>query len=345
MAKKRRKGKIIGRLILLALVAFSVFIYMKFFRSNTGDFKETTYIYLKKDAQYENLIKQIKKENVVRDLSSFESMAKTMNLQANIHPGKYKFKQGMSNYTMIKKLRSGDQEVVKIVVNKLRTKKQIAEHLADKIEANPKDFLQLFDDNEYLKQFDLDSNNVQCLVMPYTYDVYWNTSAADVMEKMAKAYRRFWTNERKQKAKSWGLSQSEVITIASIVDEETNQNDEKGNVASVYLNRIKKGMKLQADPTARFGYGDFTIHRVLNKHIRHKSPWNTYVVEGIPPGPICTPQPSSITAVLNAPKTDYIFFCAKEDFSGYHNFATNGAEHEANARKFREAMNKRGIRR
>lgn len=345
MAKKKGITKLVGWLLLLAVLGFCTVVYQKLFKANTGKFSEEAFVYLKNDATYDDLMKQLKREKIVEDIKSFESMAHEMNLEGNIHPGKYRFIPGMSNYRMIRKLRSGDQEVIKIVVNNLRTNKQIAEHLAEKIDATPQQFTTLFNDNEYLEKFGVDSNNIQCITMPYTYEVYWNTSADEVIKKMVKAYRRFWTNERKQKAAGLGLSQTEVITVASIVEEETNQNDEKGNIASVYLNRIKKGMKLQADPTARFGYGDFSIHRVLNKHIRHNSPWNTYRVEGLPPGPICTPQPNTIDAVLNAPETDYIFFCAKEDFSGYHNFAATGEEHEQNARKFRQAMNQRGIRR
>ncbi len=344
MSKGKKVGKVVGYLILLLLLSGGVYVYQEFFKSNTGSFENSASIYLKKDATYDTLISQLKQENILADLASFDGLSKQMSLRDNIHPGKYTFTTGMSNYSMVKKLRSGEQEIIKIVVNKLRTKSQIAEHLAAKIEIEPTDFQSLFNDNNYLEQFGLDSNNIQCIVMPYTYDVYWNVSALEVLEKLATAFKRYWTTERKEKAKKMGLTVPEVITIASIVDEETNKNDEKGNVASVYLNRIKKGMKLQADPTARFAYGDFSIRRVLNKHLQYASPWNTYYTAGLPPGPICTPQPSSIEAVLNAPNTEYIFFCAKEDFSGYHNFATNGTEHEANAKKFRDAMNERGIR-
>ncbi len=317
----------------------------RFEAANTADFGEKAAIYLKNEASMDDVLAQMKENNILNDLGSFEALAEGSNLSSNIHPGKYIIKQGMNNHDIIHLLKSGKQEVVRIVVNKLRTKNHIAKHLAKKVATDSATFIQLFADSNFLKPYGINTNEVQSIILPLTYDVYYNTEPKEIFDKMFKAYKRFWNDERKAKAKKLKLSLTEVITIASIVDEETNKKDEMANVASVYLNRIRKGMKLQADPTARFAYGDFSIKRVLNKHIRYDSPWNTYKVEGIPPGPICTPKPESIDAVLENKQTDYIFFCAKEDFSGYHNFAKNGAEHEANAQKFRKAMDERGIRR
>ncbi len=332
--------------------AFSALVVIFFFGScarfqsgNTNDFGKQTAIYLKTDASIEDIYKELKERHVLVDFDSFQEMAESSNLGENIHPGKYKIEQGMNNYEIVKLLKSGKQEVVKVVINKLRKKEHIARHLAKKVSTDSASFMKLFADSSFLNKYGINTNEVQCIVMPYTYDVYWNSTPVEIFDKMHKAYKRFWNESRKEKAAKLKLSQAEVITIASIVDEETIKKDEMANVASVYLNRIRKGMKLQADPTARFAYGDFSIKRVLNKHIRFKSPWNTYLVEGIPPGPICTPSPDAIDAVLENKQTEYIFFCAKEDFSGYHNFAKNGTEHEKNADKFRKAMDARGIRR
>ena len=312
---------------------------------NTAAFGKKAAIFLKTDASLSDVFTQMKEHHILVDMASFQERAEAMNLAENIHPGKYVITQGMNNYDIIKLLKSGRQEVVKIVINKLRKKEHIARHLGKKVATDSATFMQLFADSNFLKSYNINTNAVQSIMLPLTYDVYYNTSPKDIFDKMFKAYKRFWNEDRLAKAKKLNLSPTEVITIASIVDEETNKKDEMANVASVYLNRIRKGMKLQADPTARFAYGDFSIKRVLNKHIRYDSPWNTYKVEGIPPGPICTPKPECIDAVLENKQTDYIFFCAKEDFSGYHNFASNGTEHEANAQKFRKAMDARGIKR
>ncbi len=334
-----------NRLLLLCSTALFLGGCARFASSNTADFGDHVSIYLKDHAKIEDVFTQMEKHNVLIDLESFKEHAAGMQLDQNIHPGKYKIIQGMNDYEIINLLKSGKQEVVKVVINKLRTKAHIARLFAKKTATDSTTFMNLFNDNNFLKPYGIDSNQIQCICLPLTYDVYWNIKPDALLDKLYKAYKRFWNDTRKAKAKRLNLTESEVITIASIVDEETNKRDEMENIASVYLNRIRKEMKLQADPTARFAYGDFSIKRVLNKHIRFNSPWNTYKVKGIPPGPICTPSAVAIDAVLANKQTDYLFFCAKEDFSGYHNFASNGAEHEANAKKFRKAMDERGIRR
>ncbi len=317
----------------------------RFAASNTADFGEKKHIYLKTDATIEDVYQELKEKNIVKDFASFQEMAESSNLSENIHEGKYKITQGMNNHDIVHLLKSGKQEVVRVVVNKLRKKEHIASRLSKKIATDSATFMKLFSDSTFLAPYGINTDELQAIVMPYTYDVYYNSTPRELFDKMYKAYQRFWTADRKAKAEKLKLSQVEVVTIASIVDEETNKKDEMAKVASVYLNRIRKGMKLQADPTARFAYGDFTIKRVLFKHLRFDSPWNTYKYAGLPPGPICTPQPVAIDAVLENLQTDYIFFCAKEDFSGYHNFASNDVEHEKNAQLFRKAMDERGIRR
>lgn len=327
--------------LFLALTLFSG--CARFEAANTANFGDQTHIYLKPDATLDAVYAQLKEQKVLNDFESFKELAASSGLADNIHEGKYKITQGMNNYDIIKLLKSGRQEVVRVVINKLRKKTHIARHLGNKFAADSATFMKLFSDSNFLNRYNINTHQVQTIVMPYTYDVYWNSTPTELFDKMYKAYNRFWNDKRKAQAAKLNLSQAEVITLASIVDEETNKKDEMEDVASVYLNRIRKGMKLQADPTARFAYGDFTIKRVLNKQIHFKSPWNTYQVEGIPPGPICTPRVECIDAVLANKQTGYIFFCAKEDFSGYHNFAATGAEHEANADKFHKAMDARGI--
>jgi len=240
-------------------------------------------------------------------------------------------------------LRSGRQTPVKLVINKLRTKKDFIHYVSSNLEADSLVLQQMLNDNVYLSQFGLDSNTAMVAVMPDTYEFWWNTTADKAYRKFEKYYAKFWTAERKSKAQQLGLSPVEVTILASILEEETNYNKEKPLIASVYINRLKHGMKLQADPTAKYAYGDFTLRRITSALTSLASPYNTYFTAGLPPGPICTPSKKSIEAVLNAPATDYLYFCAKEDFSGAHRFAKTYQEHQKNAHLYQEALNNRGI--
>jgi UPF0755 protein len=328
---------------LLLIVAIAAFMAPKYIKSNTADFGEKKYFYVPTGSTYESLKASLKNEGLLKDISSFEKVASGMNLNKHVNAGRYEFTQGMSNYSIAKMFRSGNQKPVKLVLNKYRTKKDLISKIAKELEADSLSLSALMNDNSYLSTFDLDSNTSIAAFTPNTYEFYWNSDAKKIFNKISKAYQAFWTDDNKAKAKALNLTPAQVFTLASIVDEETNKKDEKGNVASVYLNRLQRGMKLQADPTAKFAYGDFSIKRVLNKHIEFPSPYNTYYTEGLPPGPICNPSKSSVEAVLNAPKTNYLFFCAKEDFSGHHNFASSDVEHMANAKKFQAAMDARNI--
>ncbi|WP_282457309.1 endolytic transglycosylase MltG [Chitinophaga sedimenti] len=189
----------------------------------------------------------------------------------------------------------------------------------------------------------MNPNTAMAAVMPDTYEFYWNTSATKAFEKLADAYKDFWTPARREKAKALNLTAAQVVTLASIVDEETNATDEKPTIASVYYNRLQKGMLLQADPTVKFALQDFGLRRIRHGHTQFDSPYNTYQYKGLPPGPICTPSVKSIDAVLNMQQTDYIYFCARLDKPGYHAFAATYAEHLVNARKYQKRMNELGL--
>ncbi len=325
---------------LLLVVGF--FLAPKYIRSNTA-FGEKKYFYVPTGSTYESMMSSLKEQGLLKDFYSFKKVADGMNLKTHVNPGRYELREGMSNYKIAKMLRSASQKPVKLVLNKYRTKKDLIAKISKELEADEASLSNLMNDNTFLKQYGLDSNTSIAAFTPNTYEFYWNSDAKKIFTKISKAYDAYWSDENISKAKAINLSPAQVFTLASIVDEETNKDDEKGNVASVYLNRLKKGMKLQADPTARFAYGDFSIKRVLNKHIEFASPYNTYYTEGLPPGPICNPTKASVDAVLNAPTTNYLFFCAKEDFSGRHNFASNDVEHMANAKKFQAAMDARKI--
>ncbi len=341
-AKKRsgRKALIIACIVLALIGLFTVF---KVFGPNTGSFTRGEYLFIRTGATYEQVKQTLKDEAFVRDINAFDFLAQQAKYPSKVKPGKYRIKKGMSNYNIIRMLGSGKQTPVKLVINKLRTKQDFIKLIGSNLEADSLVLKQMLHDPVYLAQFGLDTNTAICAVMPDTYEFFWNTSADKAFRKIAKYYTKYWTEDRVSRAKAKGLTPQEAITLASIVDEETNNNPEKPQIASVYLNRLKDGIKLQADPTVKFAVGDFTIRRITSRHTDTASPYNTYYTKGLPPGPICTPSKKSIEAVLNAPATDYIYFCAKEDFSGTHRFAATYAEHLKNASLYQQALNARGI--
>ncbi len=338
--KKKSRGAFYFTIILIVLVVTGLY---KVFGPNTGTFTRGEYLYIHTGADYEQVAASLETGGFVSDTWSFGLLAKVAKLPAHIHPGKYKINREMSNFNMVRMLRSGRQTPVKLVIHKLRTAHDFTSLLAANLEADSTTLTLLLHDETYLSQFGLDTNTAMCAIMPDTYDFFWNTTADKAFRKIEKNYSHFWDSTRRQQAHDLGLGPARVTIVASIVDEETNMPDDKPKIASVYLNRLQKGMKLQADPTVKFAIGDFTIKRVTGEMLENPSPYNTYMYEGLPPGPICTPSPGSIEAVLQAPKTTYLYFCAKEDFSGYSNFASTYEEQIKNARAYQKALDARGI--
>lgn len=344
--KKEQKKKIksntwlyvvLSSFVIVAFVVFSVF------GPNTGDLNRGEDFYIHSGWNYDQVRTALTEGGFVSNWFSFNLLAVQAKLPEHVHAGKYKIRKGMSNYNMVRMLRSGRQAPVRLVINKVRTKRDFASLVSNNLEADSAQLLALLSDAEYLSQFGLDTNTALCGIMPDSYDFFWNVNADKVFRKLVKNYLRFWDAGRKAKAKEHDVTPNEAIIIASIVDEETNMAEDKPKVASVYLNRVAKGMKLQADPTVKYAIGDFTIKRVTGKMLEYASPYNTYMYAGIPPGPICTPAMSSIEAVLQAPQTTYLYFCAKEDFSGYSNFATTFDDQLKNARAYQKALDARGI--
>lgn len=330
--------------MLLALAAVGVYGTFKVFGPNTAGFSKGEFLFIRTGASYSDVRKTLEEEGFVKDMKAFDFVAKRANYPAMIKAGKYRIKKGMSNYDIIRTLRSGRQEPVKLIINKLRTKQDLITLISRNLEADSNVLRQMLNDNVFLGQFGLDSNTAMCAILPDTYEFWWNTNSEKLYKKFAKYYKEYWTTERLEKARSKGLTPAEVVTLASIVEEESNHDPEKPTIASVYLNRLKTGMKLQADPTARFAYGDFTVKRITSTITAIPSPYNTYYSYGLPPGPICTPSKKSIEAVLNAAETNFLYFCAKEDFSGKHRFAASYAEHMQNAALYQQELNNRGIR-
>jgi UPF0755 protein len=340
-----KKAVIIALMAILPLLAIKgYFIYRKINAPNVNlNGLESDFIYIPTGANYLDVTNILYAKGVIINRTSFEWLAEQKGYPNNIKAGKYKLKANMSNNQLINKLQSGRQEPVNLVFNKIRTKERFAGIIARQIEADSVTLLKLLYNNVYLKQFNVNSETAMSLFVPNTYQFYWNTSSEQFFERMFTEYQRFWKGKRSEVLVETGLTQAEVVVMASIVEEETNKDDEKATIAGVYINRLRIGMRLQADPTVRYAIGDFGVKRILKKHLEVDSPYNTYKYAGLPPGPICLPNISSIDAVLNYEHHNYLYFCAKSDFSGYHAFAATLNEHNKNAEAYRKALNRNRI--
>jgi UPF0755 protein len=296
-------------------------------------------ITIDREATYQDVLDSLNARDIIENEKAFRWVAKKKKYPSNIKVGRYIFEKGMNTNQIVNRLRAGDQEPVTVTFNNLRFIDELAGSVARKIEPDSLELLQYLNDSLVINQHGFDQYSFHAMFIPNTYEFYWTTTPEQFVNRMASEYRRFWTDERLAKAESLGLTPVEVSTVASIVQEETIKADEKARVAGLYLNRIKRGMLLQADPTVKFALGDFGIKRVLNLHLKIDSPYNTYIYAGLPPGPINFPEISSIEAVLNAEEHAYLYMCASDEFNGYHNFAKTLREHNINARRYQEALN------
>jgi UPF0755 protein len=353
---KRRKNKRKSGLkkFLIAFFIIIIFggsglvyqLYSRVYHPNIIFTKDATekYIYIPTNSNFIQVVTILSENGLLVNANSFEWLAKQKKYNTNIKPGRYKIDRALNNNELINLLRSGKQTPIKVSFNNLRTKEELASKISSQIEADSISIIEHITDVLFQQKLDLNDYNVACIFIPNTYEFYWNTSAADFVNRMLSEYSIFWNSSRKQKAEKIKLNYYEVGILASIVEkEQTMKLDERSEISGLYLNRLQKGMKLQSDPTVIFAIGDFSIRRVLTKDLKIKSPYNTYLHKGLPAGPICIPSINAIDAVLNAKENDYLFMCAKEDFSGYHNFARNSIQHSKNAKKYRRALNKRKI--
>jgi len=295
------------------------------------------------NATYQQVIDSLKKHDIIINYIAFDWVAKRKKYDQFIKPGKYLLDKGLTTNEILNMLKSGNQQPVNVTFNNLRFFTELAGDISKYIQPDSVELLQKFNDPAVQEKYGFSQYTFHCMFIPNTYEFYWTTTADQFLERMSMEYKRFWNEERRSKAAEMGLTPEEVMTVASIVQEESNKSDERPIIAGLYLNRIKKGMPLQADPTVKYALGNFHIKRVLNSHLAIDSPYNTYKYPGLPPGPINFPEISSIGAVLNAAKTPYLYMCAREDFSGYHNFAKNLSAHNENARKYKEALDSREI--
>lgn len=346
--KKSRKG-LWGLFLIIFAVLLGVGVregwryYSMIFGPNVQKQQEKYELIIPTGADLSAIRDSLHQNRIIKDTSSFTWVARQMNYPSHIHPGRYYIKPGMNNRALIKLLRSGAQDPVRVVWNKFRLKNNFVSYISRQLELDSAALMTLLTDEVHLRQYGLNPQNVMVVFIPNSYEFYWNTSASEFFERMRKEYNKFWTDERRQKAQQSSLTPIQATILASIVEEETQIKSERDKIAGVYINRLENGWKLQADPTVKFAVGDFKIRRVLNKHTDTDSPYNTYQNKGLPPGPICTPSINSIQAVLNAADHEYFYFCAKPDFSGEHVFAKTHRQHINNARAFQRALNQRKI--
>lgn len=344
--KKQKKNKIfIAALMLFSvlLISFSFYIYQIIYTPNILVEKDSRSLFIRPGESFSQLQARLYNEHYIQEGVSFGVLAKLMDYDENVKPGHYVLEKNMTNIQAIRLLRSGQQTPLHITFNNLRTKKDLAGRLTKDLIAEEQELYRLMNDSATVARYGFDTVNIASMFIPNTYEFFWTSNAEDVMERMHTEYERFWNEERRGKAAAMNLTPQEVSVLASIVQAETIKADEMPRVAGVYLNRLRRNMRLEADPTLVFAANDFTIRRVLNEHKAIDSPYNTYKYTGLPPGPINIPHIGAMEAVLNAEDHKYLFFCAKDDFSGYHAFAATYTEHLRNARRYQKALNQQKV--
>ena len=341
--KRHRKPlKIITALFLVMIVAGIWYVnqlYVSVFENNV---RIPEYeLYLDQDISFQDLADRLGKDQALRDIQAFKRTIKLMKASDAVIPaGHYKLKKEMSNREIINMFRSGTQAPVRVIVRKARLPEDLAEDIAVQLRFSSDSLLRWLRDSSFIDSLGFDRHSIMGIFLQDSYEMYWTISPREFILRMKKEYDRYWNEERRKAAAEMGLKPMEVITLASIVEEETAKEDEKPVVAGLYLNRLKRGWRLQADPTVRFARGDFSSRRVYLRDLEAESEFNTYKIDGLPPGPICLPSKSSIEAVLHAESHPYMFMCARPDFSGYHNFARTAREHERNRQAWIRALRK-----
>jgi UPF0755 protein len=331
-------------IVVLLLAGAGYYIYKVIFDPNVWTpEKQEASINIPTGSDFDDVKELLYSNGLIIHRKNFEWWAEKKKYPQNIKPGHYILSHGMSNDALINMLRSGKQTPVRVTFNNLRDLYELAGKVSAQIEADSSALINYMKSPELLALKNIDSANLKGVFIPNTYEFWWNTTAKEFSDRMFEENEKFWNAERLEKVLRTGLSKEEVVTLASIVEKETNMNDEKATIAGVYINRLRSKWLLQADPTVIYALQDYSLRRVLNKHKEVDSPYNTYEHLGLPPGPICIPSIASIDAVLNYEDHDYMFFCARDDLSGYHAFASTNAEHRRNARAYQRALDERGI--
>lgn len=328
---------IIAGLFLLAVLAAAYVIFFP----NTKNETDVT-ITIPWDTDYEQLLDTLEAHNILRNEETFDMVAHYMKYKT-IRVGNYTIQPGMSNVKLARLLRAGQHYPVKFSFNNVRTVDQLANRAGKVFFFNEEELSKLLHDNAFLSQYNVTEETCPCLFIPNSYELYYDITPEGFVEKFHQFYQQYWNEQRLQQAQEIGLTPIEVSTLASIVEEENHRPQEKAIIAGLYINRLHKGMLLQSDPTVKFALGDFARKRILLADLKVDSPYNTYKYKGLPPGPIRIPEGSTIDSVLHYTHHNYLYMCAKEDFSGYHNFTSSASVHQQNANRYRKALNARNI--
>ena len=326
------------RIVLVIVVIVGLFAAWKVFGPSISA-PQDKFLYIKTGSGFGDMRDELISKKIIASATWFDWVAKAMGFNT-AKAGKYEIKKGMSLFELVRVLKNGRQTPVKLVISKFRLKEDFAKKLGQQFEFDSTIAMRFLNNNDSLKAYGLDTNTVIAAVMPDTYSFYWNSDPRKVYQKLFEHWQKYWTEERKKKASAVQLSPVQVSILASIVDEEVNLKSEKEKIASVYLNRLHRNMNMQSCPTIKYAMRDFGLKRLYNKYLTIQSPYNTYINTGLPPGPICTPQPETIDIVLNAPQTDYLYFVANSDFSGTHIYSSNYEDHLKFAKKFAEAQDR-----
>lgn len=331
--------------VLVVLIAVAGFFAWKFMGSAVKiKDMDKPYLFIKTGSTPGDVKKELLANEFLKTTTWYDMVAKILKYKT-VRPGRYKLKEGMSLVDLVRMLRSGDQSLVNFTITKIRTKETLASRIGKLFETDSLQMINFLNSPDSLKRFDLDTNTAMVMALPLTYPIKWNTTPSGIFEQFEAAYKNFWTDQRQSQAQNLGLTPAKVSTLASIIDEETNAAKDRPLIASVYLNRIRTGMPLQADPTIKFALRSFGLKRVWRSHIDSaaSSPYSTYEYKGLPPGPICTPQLETMDAVLTSPKTEYFYFVASPALDGSSTFATNLTDHNKFAREYQKELNRRKI--
>ena len=329
--------KLLGFIFFVLLIA-AILITWKVFGPTLKQ-PEGKFFYIRTGSNYQTVTKSLLSQKIINSTRRFDFVAKALKYKT-VKPGKFFIKKGMSVFALVRMLKNDQQSPVDLVVTKFRTKEEFARRIGKEFETDSVQMIRFLSNNDSLQHYDLDSNTWACAIIPNTYTYFWNSTPTKIFSKLYAASKKFWTDDDKQKLAKNNLTPTEACILASIIEEETNVKADKGKIASVYINRMAKGMTLQADPTIKFAMKDFGLKRIYEKYLTVLSPYNTYANKGLPPGPICTPSPETLEEVINAPKTDYMYFVANSDLNGGSVFTSNYEDHMKYAKLYQEALNK-----
>ncbi len=328
-------------LVIMVLVVFK--LYSRVFVPNVKLDAAHELFYIPSGSDFRYVADRLEETGIFENPKSFEWVAEKKGYDTNVKPGRYKIRNGLSNNELVNMLRSGNQDPVMVVFNNVHTLNHLSGKVAQYLETDSIQLATYLSDSELPAKYGFEDATFTSMFVPETYEFFWTASPEEFADRMKQEYEKFWDGERDRKAKKLEMTRSEVVTLASIVDEETLYDDENSRVAGLYMNRLEQGIPLQADPTLKFALGDFSRQRILNEDKEIDSPYNTYKFKGLPPGPISIPSVSAIDGVLDYEKHRYLYMCAKADFSGYHAFARDYSQHLKNARAYQRELNKRRI--